>query len=56
MARAMNVPLEDIDESEVPDFLGRDPGVVHYPERSTIRRLIVILREIGVLRAKRPAN
>jgi site-specific recombinase XerD len=52
----MNIPLEDLDESGVRDFLGRDPGVVHYPERSTIRRLIVVLRELGVLRAKQPAK
>jgi hypothetical protein len=52
----MNVPLEDLDESGVRDFLGRDPGVVHHPERSTIRRLIVVLRELGVLRAKQPAT
>jgi hypothetical protein len=52
----MNVPLENLDETGVRDFLGRDPGVVHYPERSTIRRLIAILRELGVLRAKQPAK
>src|ERR1035437_6678678 len=52
----MNVPLEDLNESGVRDFLGRDPGVVHYPEPSTIRRLVVVLREVGVLRAKQPAT
>ena len=52
----MNVPLEDLDESGVRDFLGRDPGVVHNLERSTIRRLVVVLREVGVLRAKQPAT
>ena len=52
----MNVPLEDLDESGVRDFLGRDPGVVHRLERSTIRRLVVVLREVGVLRAKQPAT
>lgn len=52
----MNVPLEGLDESGVRDFLGRDPGVVHRHERSTIRRLVVVLREVGVVRAKRPAT
>jgi len=52
----MNVPLENLDESGVREFLSRDPGVVHHPERSTIRRLVVVLREIGVLRAKQPAT
>src|ERR1035441_6363815 len=52
----INAPLEGLDESVVRDFLDRDPGVVHYPERSTIRRLVLILRENGVLRAKRPAK
>ena len=52
----MNFPLEDLDESRVLDFLGRDPGVVHNPERSTIRRLVVVLREVGVLRAKQSAT
>lgn len=52
----INAPLQDLDESVVRDFLDRDPGVVHYPERSTIRRLVLVLREIGVVRAKRPAT
>src|ERR1035441_5131786 len=37
----MDVSLEGLDESGVQDFLGRDPGVVHHLERSTIRRLVV---------------
>jgi len=52
----MDYSLQDLDESGVRDFLGRDPGVVHYPERSTIRRLFIVLRELGVLRAKQPAK
>ena len=51
----MNVLLEDLDEARVQGFLGRDPGVVHHPEPSTIRRLVVVLREVGVLKAKQPA-
>jgi hypothetical protein len=54
--KRMNIPLEDVDESGVRDFLGRDPGVVHHPERSAIRRLLAVLRELGVLRAKQPAK
>ena len=45
---------DDLDESTVRKFLDRDPGVVHYPERATIRRLISILRELGVVRAEPP--
>jgi site-specific recombinase XerD len=52
----INASLEGVDESVVRDFLDRDPGVVHYPERSTIRRLVLVLRENGVLRAKRPVK
>jgi hypothetical protein len=29
---------------------------VHHVERSTIRRLVALLREVGVLRAKQPAT
>ena len=47
--------LEDLDEPRVRKFLGRDPGVVHYPEPATIRRLVSILREIGVLKDETPA-
>jgi site-specific recombinase XerD len=52
----MDVSLESLNESGVQDFLGRDPGVVHHPERSTIRRLVAVLREAGVLRAERPVT
>ena len=51
-----HVRLEDLDEARVQGFLGRDPGVVHHVERSTIRRLVALLREVGVLRAKQPAT
>ncbi|HXX01199.1 MAG TPA: site-specific integrase [Candidatus Acidoferrales bacterium] len=45
---------DDLDESTVRKFLGRDPGVAHYPERATIRRLVLILRELGVVKADAP--
>ena len=48
------VRLEAVDESTVRRFLNRDPGVVHYPEPATIRRLVLMLREIGVLNAATP--
>jgi site-specific recombinase XerD len=48
------IRLEDLDETRVREFLGRDPAVVHSHEPSTIRRLLSILREIGVLRAQPP--
>jgi site-specific recombinase XerD len=52
----MDISLEGLDESGVQDFLGRDLGVVHHLERSTIRRLVAVLREAGVLRAEQPAT
>ena len=48
------VPLEDIDEIRMRRFLDRDPGVVHYPEPASIRRLVLILRGMGVLKAEPP--
>jgi len=48
------VPLEAVDESAVRRFLNRDSGVVHSPEPATIRRLVLMLREIGVLSAATP--
>jgi site-specific recombinase XerD len=47
--------LEDLDETRLREFLGRDPGVVHHPEPATIRRLVSILREIGVIKNEPPA-
>src|ERR1017187_526057 len=48
------VRLEDIDEVGMRRFLDRDPGVVHYPEPASIRRLVAILRGMGVLKAEPP--
>lgn len=45
---------EDIDEIRMRRFLDRDPGVVHYPEPASIRRLVLILRGMGVLKAEPP--
>lgn len=45
---------DDLDESTVRKFLDRHPGVVHYPERATLRRLMSILRESGIVRAESP--
>jgi hypothetical protein len=47
------VLLKDLDETRVREFLGRDPTVIHDHEPSTIRRLVLILREIGVLNRQR---
>jgi site-specific recombinase XerD len=47
---------EDLDEIRVRRFLDRDPGVVHFPEPATIRRLVLILREMGVLKAEPPPS
>jgi site-specific recombinase XerD len=48
------IQLADLREATVQEFLARDPGVVHHPERATIGRLISILREIGVLKTEPP--
>lgn len=42
------------EKSRSQEFLARDPGVVHHPERATINRLLLILREIGVLKTELP--
>lgn len=54
--RQRAIRVADLDEKTVCKFLGRDAGVVHYPERATIRRLVSILRELGVVKieASRP--
>jgi len=49
-----DIRLEDLDEIRVRRFLDRDPGVVHFPEPASIRRLVLILREMGVLKAEPP--
>lgn len=43
---------KDLDELRVQQFLDRDSGVVHYPEPATIRRLVSMLRDMGVLKAE----
>jgi site-specific recombinase XerD len=48
------VRIEDIDEIRMRRFLDRDPGVVHYPEPASIRRLVAILRGMGVLKPEPP--
>jgi len=44
--------LYQVDESAVNRFLKRDPGVVHSCECATLRRLLAMLRELGVTVAK----
>ncbi|HEY6488815.1 MAG: site-specific integrase [Terracidiphilus sp.] len=46
------IPLRDVDGTIVRTFLNRDAGIVHYPERATIHRLVAILPDIGVLKAE----
>ena len=46
-----NVGLENLDEFGR-KFLDRDPGSVHPAEAATVRRLISMLRDTGVLKAK----
>jgi hypothetical protein len=44
--------LHQADEAAVNRFLKRDPGVVHGGESATLRRLLAMLRQIGVTVAK----
>ena len=44
--------LHQVDEAVVNQFLKRDPGVVHSCESATLRRLLAMLRQIGVTVAK----
>ena len=50
------IRLEDLDEIIVRRFLDRDPGVVHFPEPATIRRLVLTLREMGVVKPEPPPS
>jgi len=45
---------DDLDDKTAREFLSRDPGVVHHGERATVRRLVSILRELGVAKAEAP--
>ncbi len=51
-----DIRLEFLDEIIVRRFLGRDPGIVHFPEPATIRRLVSILREMGVVKPEPPPS
>jgi site-specific recombinase XerD len=44
--------LHQVDEAAVNRFLKRDPGVVHSCECATVRRLLAMLRQLGVTVAK----
>jgi hypothetical protein len=44
--------LYQVDEAAVNRFLKRDPGVVHSCECATLRRLLAMLRQLGVTVAK----
>jgi site-specific recombinase XerD len=48
------IQLKDIDECILQRFLQRDAGIVHRPEPETIHRLLLILRESGVVAARPP--
>jgi len=52
--RAGQVDLHQVDEATVERFLRRDPGVVHSAESASLRRFLVLLREIGVTAAMPP--
>lgn len=46
--------LHQVDEAAIRRFLKRDPGVVHSCESATLRRLLGMLRRMGVTVAKAP--
>ncbi len=46
--------LRQVDEATIERFLKRDPGVVHSGESATLRRLLAMLRRVGVTLAKVP--
>jgi hypothetical protein len=48
--------VDDLDDEVVRKVLGRDRGVSHYPERATIRRLVSILREVGIVKVETPRS
>jgi site-specific recombinase XerD len=49
-----HIPLRDLDGATVRAFLNRQHGVAHRPEPETIRRLVAILRDMGVLKVESP--
>lgn len=51
---ARQLDLRQLDEATVERFLRRDPGMVHGAEPAPLRRLLSMLREIGVTMAKPP--
>ena len=44
--------LRQVDETTVERFMQRDPGIVHGGESAPLRRLLAMLRQIGVTVAK----
>jgi len=42
------IDLREVDEAMVERFLRRDPGVVHSAEPASLRRLLTLLRDVGV--------
>lgn len=54
--RQEGIRLEDVDEIISRRFLDRDPGVVHFPEQATTRRLVLILRQMGVVKPEPPPS
>jgi site-specific recombinase XerD len=46
--------LNQVDDAEVERFLRRDPGIVHSGEAAPLRRILAMLREIGLTPARAP--
>src|ERR1700730_6454453 len=52
--RDRQLDLAHVDEATVERFLQRDPNIVHSSESSSLRRLLALLRRIGITMARVP--
>jgi hypothetical protein len=54
--QARQFGIREVDEDVVARFLKRDPRIVHHSECATLRRLLTILREMGVIAVQAPPS
>lgn len=54
--QARQFGIHEVDEDVVARFLKRDPAIVHDAECATLRRLLTILREVGVIALPSPLS
>jgi site-specific recombinase XerD len=52
--QTMQLDLHQLDEATVERFLHRDPNVVHSAETASLRRVLALLRESGLVAARPP--